>query len=71
MRAPIQSGIDAIPASELAAALRRSLDEEAEPLRRLVADEDSECIARNLRSARLEGLEFGLRLIRQAETWEW
>lgn len=52
-------------------ALTRSVEEEAEPLRRLIADEDSDCIVRDLRAARLEGLEFALRLFRQTELWEW
>ena len=40
-------------------------------MRKLIADEDSDCITRDLRAARLEGLEFALRLLRQAERWEW
>jgi hypothetical protein len=65
------SGVDVLSASELLQALTRTVDEEAEPLRKLIADEDSDCMTRDLRAARLEGLEFALRAFRRAEGWEW
>jgi hypothetical protein len=65
-------GLDAaIPPSELLRALTRSIEEEAKPMRDLIADEDSDCITRDLRAARLEGLDWCLRLLRAAERWEW
>ena len=46
----------ALTPSELLRALERSIEEEAKPMRDLIADEDSDCITRDLRAARLEGL---------------
>ena len=63
--------VDDLQPRELLASLRRSLEEEAEPMRKLVDDEDACCIARDLRAARLEGLDFALRLLRVAERWDW
>ena len=61
----------ALTPSELLRALERSIEEEAKPMRDLIADEDSDCITRDLRAARLEGLDWCLRLLRAAERWEW
>lgn len=52
-------------------ALTRTVEEEAGTLRKLVADEDSDCLVRDLRAERLAAMEWMLRVFRQAETWEW
>jgi hypothetical protein len=52
-------------------ALTSTVKEEAATLSKLVADEDSDCLARDLRAERLAALEWVLRIFRQAERWEW
>lgn len=62
---------ESLTATELLHALTRTVQEEADAVRRLVEDEDADCMTRDFRAARLEGLEFALRAFRQAERWEW
>lgn len=57
--------------TELLKALTRTVEEEADTLRRAVADEDSDCLVRDLRAERLAAMEWMLRVFRQAERWEW
>lgn len=51
--------------------LRRTITEEADVLRRLVRDEDADCISRDLRAERLRAYEHVLAVIERMETWEW
>ena len=47
------------------------LREEAKPLRKLVRDEDSDCIQRALRAERLRTLEYVISYLETAEDWDW
>ena len=57
--------------TDMLKALTRTVAEEADTLRRLVNDEDSDCLVRDLRAERLAAMEWMLRVLRQAERWEW
>jgi hypothetical protein len=56
---------------EMLRALTRTVSDEADTLRALVRDENSDCLVRDLRAERLAAMEWVLRVFRQAERWEW
>ena len=75
-RSPVAASLHRVPLPDedpqaLLRALTSSVEEEADVLRKLVADEDSNCIVRDLRAERLAAMEWVLRLFRQVERWEW
>lgn len=63
--------VDRVVASEVLDALRRSISEEVSAIQQLVSDEDTCCVARDLRAERIRAYEHVLAVIRSMERWEW
>lgn len=51
--------------------LINSLEEEANILRETINDEDTCCAARDIRRARLSGIEHALAVADNLQRWEW
>lgn len=58
-------------ADDVLGAVRRSVCEEADALRRLVNDPDADCISRDLRAERLRAYEHVLAIVNRTADWEW
>lgn len=56
---------------DLIDAIDRSIREERDAMKQLVNDEDSCCVARNLRAERMRTLEWMLSLLDTYRMWEW
>ncbi len=52
-------------------ALKRTVTEERDAMKKLVDDADSACNARNLRRERMNAMENVLHQMSELERWEW
>ena len=59
------------PLADVLDGLQRTLREERDAIKKLVEDEDADCLSRDLRAERVRTLEYVIDVIEKAKEWPW